>query len=105
MEPEVDGVIRGLNNYGVSVDQRPDGSVLLTVAHNGRRIKRVFDDRYSTDEIIRMIKFELVFEARNAPMKDAVQYCCSANLPTYSRAPISRTRSANLWASRKIRDV
>lgn len=104
METDLDRVVRGLSDYCVDVDRRPDGSVLLTVAHNGHRLKRVVDTSFSTDEIVRMIKFDLVAETGEKSIEEAVKYCSTVNLPTYTRRPIRRTRSASLWAMRKIKD-
>ncbi|MDH1263314.1 MULTISPECIES: hypothetical protein [unclassified Pseudomonas] len=105
MELDLDKVVRGLSDYCVNVDRRPDGSVLLTVAHDGHRLKRVVDNSFSADEIVSMIKFDLVAGAADRPIAEAVKYCSSTRLPTYTRRPIRRTRSASLWAMRKIRDA
>lgn len=104
MKNDLNTLMDGLANYGVSVTQRPDGSVLLSVAHNGRQLNRVVDERYSNDELVRMIKFELIAQAEGTSLQEAAQYCCSGKLPTYSNTPITRTRSANLWESRKLKD-
>jgi len=105
MELDLDDVMHSLSNYGVSMTQRPDGSVLLTVAHNGHRLKRVIDGSYTTDEVVRMIKFDLIAESADASINEAVKYCSSIDLPTYTHAPISRTRYANLWDARKIKNL
>lgn len=105
MELDLNRVMNDLSDYGVNMSRRPDGSVLLTVAHEGNNLQRVVDQSYTTDEIIRMVKFDLLAEAENTPLTEAVQYSCNINLPTYTHTPICRTRSANLWQTRKLKDL
>lgn len=105
MELDLNRVMHDLSDYGVSMSRRPDGSVLLNVAHNGHQLQRVVDQSYTTDEIVRMVKFDLLAEAQSASLNEAVQFSCSTDLPTYSHTPISRTRSANLWQTRKLKDL
>jgi len=35
-------------------------------------------------------------------INEAVKYCSTTQLPTYSREPLFRTRSSRLWAMRKL---
>lgn len=104
MNPDLNSVKLALSVYDVSMTRRPDGSVMLIVTNNGRRVRRVFDESYSTDEIIRMIKFDMTLRSEGASVSEAVKYCSASNLPTYSREPIYQTRTSRLWSMRKIVD-
>lgn len=104
MELDLNRVMHDLADYGVSLTRRPDGSVLLTVAHGGLNLKRVVDESYNTEEIVRMVKFDLLSESENSSLSEAVQYSSSIHLPTYTHSPICRTRSANLWETRKLKE-
>ena len=102
MKYDLSGIRSELSAYDVNMALRPDGSVLLTVTHEGKRLTRVIDVNCSTHEIIRLIKFDLALESGSEPISEAVKYCNVSSLPTYSRDPIFRTRSARLWALRKL---
>ncbi|MGQ7957865.1 hypothetical protein ACUTAF_09180 [Pseudomonas sp. SP16.1] len=104
MTPDLNSVKMALSVYDVSMIRRPDGSVLLIVSNNGRRLRRVFDESYSTDEIIRTIKFDMTLRSEGASVSEAVKYCSGSSLPTYSREPIYQTRTSRLWSLRKIVD-
>lgn len=104
MNPDLNSVKLALSVYDISMTRRPDGSVLLIVTHNGRRVRRVFDESYSTDEIIRMIKFDMTLRSEGTSVSEAVKYCTGSSLPTYSREPIYQTRTSRLWSMRKIVD-
>ena len=103
MNPDHNSAKLASSLYNVSMTRRPDGSVLLLVTNNGHHIRRVFDESYSTDEIIRTIKFDMTLRSDEASVSEAAKYCSSSKLPTYSREPIYQTRTARLWSKRKLR--
>lgn len=105
MNLDLDVLMDGLSGFGPSLAKRPDGSVLLVVAHSGKRQKRVVDDSYTADEVIRMVKFDLLSEGGDESLAEAVEFSSNVNLPTYTHLPVCRTRSANLWESRKLKNL
>lgn len=92
-------------HYDVTTTLRPDGSVLLTVACNGRSLERIIDESSSPSEVVRQIKLDMALDASHPQAGDAIKYCSARDLPTYSREPLYRTRSASLWNLRKIRPL
>lgn len=102
MKHELDGIKSALPNYEIDMASRPDGSIVLTIAHKERQLVRVFDGSCSMQEIIRLIHFDMTLDENAESISEAVKHCCTTQLPTYSREPIFRTRSSRLWAMRKL---
>ncbi|MGE8504449.1 MAG: hypothetical protein ACN6P1_19700 [Pseudomonas sp.] len=102
MRYDLNGIRSELSAYDVNMTLRPDGSVLLTVDNNGKRLTRVIDSNCSTQEVIRLIKFDMTLDTDAESINEAVKHCNISDLPTYSREPIYRTRSSRLWAMRKL---
>ena len=105
MKLNLDELLTGLDGYAPRVTERPDGSVVLMVAHSGKKLRRVVDDSYTSDEMIRLIKFDLLSESGHVPAAEVAKLSISTDLPTYTHAPICRTKSATLWESRKIKNL
>lgn len=103
MKHDLEGIRSALSDYDIDTMSRPDGSVVLTVKHRNRHLTRVVDANCSTDEVIRLIKFDMTLDEDGHSINEAVKYCCSSTLPTYSREPIFRTRNSRLWALRKLK--
>lgn len=104
MKYDLNGIRSELSAYDVNMTLRPDGSVLLTVEHNDRRLTRVLDANCHTHEVIRLIKFDMTMDADTESINEAVKHCDVNRLPTYSREPIFRTRSSRLWTIRKLKN-
>ncbi|MDR8016137.1 hypothetical protein [Ectopseudomonas guguanensis] len=102
MKHDLESIRTALCNYEVDMTPRPDGSIVLTVAHNERQLVRVLDGSCSTQEVIRLIHFDMTLDEDGASISEAVKHCSAMQLPTYSREPIFRTRSSRLWAMRKL---
>ena len=105
MNLDLDELLHGLSGYAPRMTDRPDGSMLLIVTHESKRLKRVVDGSYTTDEVIRLVKFDLLSDSAEATPTDAAKYSIAADLPTYTHVPVCRTRSANLWETRKLKDL
>lgn len=105
MKPDLNRVKQALSAYDINMTRRPDGSVLLLIKNAKRRIRRVIDESYSTDEIILMIKFDMTISTDTKSINEAIKYCRDTSLPTYSRNPIFRTRNARLWSTREIKNT
>ena len=105
MKLDLDELLHGLSGYTPRITDRPDGSVLLVVTHGAKRFKRVVDNSYSTEELIRQIKFDLLCDAEDVPVAEAAKFSITHDLPTYTNVPICRTRSASLWESRKLKNL
>lgn len=105
MKLDLNVLMDGLSSFGPRLAKRPDGSVLLMVAHSGKRHRRVVDDSYTTEEVIRLVKFDLLSEGKEGSVADAVEFSSKADLPTYTHEPLKITRSAGLWESRKLKDL
>jgi hypothetical protein len=102
MKADIDRIKSALSCYDIDTTYRPDGSVVLTVKHRDRKIVRVIDANCATEQVIRLIKFDMTLDDDAESINEAVKFCSTTNLPTYSREPIFRTRHARLWALRKI---
>jgi len=75
---------------------------VLIVAHKERQLVRVLDGSCPTQEVIRLIHFDMTLEEDGESISEAVKHCNTKQLPTYSREPIFRTRTSRLWAMRKL---
>ncbi|KQO37887.1 hypothetical protein N5E99_15490 [Pseudomonas chengduensis] len=102
MKHDLENIRSALANYEVDMTPRPDGSIVLTVAHNERQLVRVLDGSCSTQEFIRLIHFDMALNEDAESVNEAVKHCSTTQLPTYSREPLFRTRSSRLWAMRKL---
>lgn len=102
MKHDLESIRSALANYEVDMTPRPDGSIVLTVAHNERQLVRVLDGSCSTQEFIRLIHFDMALDEDASSVNEAVKHCSTTQLPTYSREPLFRTRSSRLWAMRKL---
>lgn len=102
MKHDLESIRSALSIYQVEMTSRPDGSVVLTVAHEERQLVRVLDGSCSTQEIIRLIHFDMALNEDAESVNEAVKHCSTTQLPTYSREPLFRTRSSRLWAMRKL---
>lgn len=102
MNHNLENIRSALANYEVDMTPRPDGSIVLTVAHNERQLVRVLDGSCSTQEFIRLIHFDMALNEDAESVNEAVKHCSTTQLPTYSREPLFRTRSSRLWAMRKL---
>ncbi|AVO55595.1 hypothetical protein [Ectopseudomonas mendocina] len=103
MKYDLNGIRSELAEYDVNMTLRPDNSVILTVVHNGKRLMRVIDTSITTQEVIRLIKFDMTLDADSGSIAEAVKHC-NNDLPTYSREPIFRTLHSRLWAIRKLKN-
>lgn len=104
MKYDVENIRAELSRYKVDIESRPDGSILLTVGNNERRLVRVIDESCSAQEVVRLIHFDMALDNDPESINEAIKYCCTTQLPTYSREPIFRTRCARLWNNRKLTD-
>ncbi|RRV27509.1 hypothetical protein EGJ23_08705 [Pseudomonas sp. o96-267] len=102
MKHDLENIRSALSIYDVDITSRPDGSVVLTVAHEERQLVRVLDGSCSTQEFIRLIHFDMALKEAPESVNEAVKHCSTTQLPTYSREPLFRTRSSRLWAMRKL---
>lgn len=102
MKHDLESIRSALSNYQVGMTSRPDGSIVLTIAHRDRMLVRVLDGSCPTQEVIRLIHFDMTLEEDGESINEAVKHCDVTQLPTYSREPIFRTRSSRLWAMRKL---
>ena len=102
MKHDLESIRSALADYEVAMTLRPDGSVVLTVADEQRRLVRVLDASCSTQEFIRLIHFDMALNEDAESINEAVKYCSTTQLPTYSREPLFRTRSSRLWAMREL---
>ncbi|VXC47625.1 hypothetical protein [Pseudomonas sp. 8O] len=102
MKHDLENIRSALANYEVDMTPRPDGSVVLTVVHEQRRLVRVLDGSCPVQEFIRLIHFDMALDKGAKSIKEAVKYSSTTKLPTYSRDPIFRTRLSRLWAMRKL---
>ncbi|KJU80243.1 hypothetical protein N619_07100 [Ectopseudomonas oleovorans] len=102
MKHDLENIRSALANYEVDMTPRPDDSVVLTVAHEERQLVRVLDGSCSTQEVIRLIHFDMALNEDAESINEAVKHCSTTQLPTYSREPLFRTRSSRLWAMRKL---
>lgn len=102
MKHDLESVRSALSNYEVEMTPRPDGSIVLTVGHKERQLVRVLDGSCSTQEVIRLIHFDMALDEDGQSINEAVKHCSATQLPTYSREPLFRTRISRLWAMRKL---
>jgi hypothetical protein len=102
MKHDLESIRSALANYEVDMTPRPDGSIVLIVAHKERQLVRVLDGSCPTQEVIRLIHFDMTLEEDGESISEAVKHCNTKQLPTYSREPIFRTRTSRLWAMRKL---
>ena len=102
MKHDLESIRSALSIYQVDMPPRPDGSVVLTVAHEERQLVRVLDGSCSAQEVIRLIHFDMALNEDAESINEAVKHCSTTQLPTYSREPLFRTRSSRLWAMRKL---
>lgn len=102
MKHDLESIRSALSVYEVDMTPRPDGSVVLTIAHEERQLVRVLDGSCSTQEVIRLIHFDMTLDEDAGSINEAVKHCSTSHLPTYSREPLFRTRSSRLWALRKL---
>nr|WP_064494823.1 hypothetical protein [Pseudomonas chengduensis] len=102
MKHNLEEIQSALFKYDINVASRPDGSIVLTITHNERQLERVLDGSCSTREVIRLIHFDMALNEDAESINEAVKYCSTTQLPTYSREPLFRTRSSRLWAMRKL---
>ena len=102
MKHDLESIRSALADYEVAITPRPDGSVVLTVADEQRRLVRVLDASCSTQEFIRLIHFDMTLDEDAESINAAVKHCSTTQLPTYSREPLFRTRLSRLWAMRKL---
>ena len=102
MKHDLESIRSALSIYQVDMTPRPDGSVVLTVAHEERQLVRVLDGSCSTQEFIRLIHFDMALNEDTESVNEAVKHCSTTQLPTYSREPLFRTRTSRLWAMRKL---
>lgn len=86
----------------VKAQQRPDGTMLISVSHEGHLYERTVDSSRSLSDVVRSIKFDVLSEANDGSMVGAVDNYCSRSLPTYANKPIHETRYARMWALRKL---
>lgn len=101
--PGKDGFDASLCNCSVKACPRPDGTVLVSVIHEGNRIERVVDSSCSTAELVRLIKLDIASSAGEVGLAAIVQSYASKALPTYANQPIHRTRYSRLWEMRKLK--
>lgn len=102
MKHDLENIRSALSSYQVEMIPRPDGSVVLTVANAERQLVRVLDGSCSTQEVIRLIHFDMALDENADSVNEAVKHCSATQLPTYSREPLFRTRASRLWAMRKL---
>lgn len=101
MNHDLESIRSALSNYEVEMSPRPDGSVVLTIAHKERQLVRVLDGSCSAQEMVRLIHFDMALEDGDDSINEAVKHC-TTQLPTYSREPIFRTRTSLLWTMRRL---
>lgn len=102
MKHDLESIRSALSNYEVNMTPRPDGSIVLTVAHAERRLVRVLDESCCPQEFVRLIHFDMALDENAESINEAVKHCNATQLPTYSREPLFRTRTSRLWAMRKL---
>jgi hypothetical protein len=102
MKHDLENIKSALANYEVDMTPRPDGSIVLTIAHEQRRLVRVLDGSCPPQEFIRLIHFDMALDENAESINEAIKHCSTTQLPTYSREPLFRTRLSRLWAMRKL---
>lgn len=100
---DLDVILGDLCECKVSSTDRPDGSVVLAIkTGSGYKCKRVIDHSLSMEEIVRLIKLDLISENAVVASSEIIQPHSKEALPTYSNKPLLRTRAAQLWEDRAL---
>lgn len=82
---------------------RPDGSLLITVTHKGRKLERVFEHTCPIAELIRTIRYDLASAGNDGRLIGMLDLSSLRPLPTYVNKPLHETRCARLWRMRKLK--
>ena len=82
---------------------RPDGSLLITVTHKGRKLERVFEHTCPIAELIRTIRYDLASAGNEGGLIGMLDQSSLRPLPTYVNKPLHETRWARLWRMRKLK--